>query len=311
MNKLCRNLSIWIVAVLFVIGIICGIKIFAKQKEASIYATDISFSTTVGSFEMLVDNMLIIGDDAITITPSNCSFKPRLMLQKENAEDSIIVNNKIRFETSGKYTLYCIVPRNNEYNVSDSITINVVNSITEDTSVYIKKLPSQEIHVGDVLNVEDLVELKGPTSSQIIVSSSDSCAEITDGNIKAIKDGVANLEIFLTYDHITILKQILITISPKVEDSGIDLILSVNNNVLNTLVIEMEYAPYSFAINYELTNLEYNQNINCWTEGDVVEVVLYDSPIIILTPLSAGQTTVYVSPEDYPSIVFEIIVRII
>lgn len=312
MKKICRNLSIGL-GVITIVILAVSISLIARRSKGSriIYAETIRFSSTIGSFEMLIDNELIVDAGLVQITPSNCSFQPMFTIKKSTEDSEIaIVGNKHSFETAGSYTLYCKIQSNENYYITDSINIKVVSNPTKDTSMYINKLPLQTFYVDDIIELEKLAEIYAPNSSSVALAG-DEYTTIEDGTIKAIRDGVAILDIKVTYENITIVETISFIIKPKIQDTGVDLILSINGNILEQNNIEIPYSQFNFAINYELTNLEQNQNINCWTDSDIVGVVSYNSPIIILKTLGIGTATIYVSPTLHPEVVFEIIVTII
>lgn len=312
MKRICRILSIGL-GVLLIVILAVSISIIIKKSDKNkiIYAETIKFSTQIGSFEMLIDNELVLDVGSVKITPSNCSFQPTFTIKKSTEDDEItIVGNRYLFETAGKYTLYCKVKSGKNYDIKDSMTINVVSHITSNTSMYITKLPLQTFYVDEIVDLALLAEVKAPNSSEVILSGSEHIS-IQDGNIKAIKDGVATLDIKVSYENISIVETVSFIIKPKIQDTGIDLILSVNGNVLEQNTLEIAYSQFSFAIDYELTNLEHNQNITCWTDSNIINVVSFNAPIIVLKPLNIGTATIYVSPEAHPEVEFEIIITII
>ncbi len=312
MKKICRNVSIGLgVVAMIILAVSIAIIVDRSDSDKIEYAQTIKFASMIGSFEMLIDNELVIDMDLVQITPSTCSFKPTFTLKKSTEDvETAIVGNRYSFETTGRYTLYCKIKSNKNYEIHDSININVVSNPTDDTSMYINKLPLQTFYVDEIIGLENLVEIHAPNSSVVTLSGGEYIT-IQDENIKALKDGVATLDVKVTYENISIAETVSFIIKPKIEDTGIDLLLSINGNVLEQNCLEIEYSPFNFAINYELTNLEHNQNITCWTDSDIVNIVSFNAPIIILQPLSMGTATIYVSPLAHPEVVFEIIVTII
>jgi hypothetical protein len=312
MKKICRNLSVCLGVVAILILAISVILIINKEKSSKIvYAQTIRFCTSIGSFEMLIDNELILDETLVEITPSDCSFKPVFSIKKSTEDDEIsIVGNKYKFETAGKYTLYCKVASGSDYYVKDSININVVSSPTQNTSMYISNLPLQTFYVEDIIDLLNIVDIKSPDLSKIMIYGSEHIL-IENGIIKAVKDGVATLDILLDYNHIMIMGTVSFVIKPSIQDSGVGLKLSVDGNVLTKNTLEVQHTTFYNSINYELTNLEHNQNITCWTDSDLLTVISYDAPTIIFATTGVGDAIIYVSPKAHPEIVFEIVITII
>ena len=311
MKKICRNLSVCLGVVAILILAISVILVFNKEKSSKIvYAQTIKFCTNIGSFEMLIDNELILGEELVEITPSDCSFKPVFSIKKSTEDDEIsIVGNKYKFEMAGKYTLYCKVAKGDDY-VKDSININVVSNPAQNTSMYIRNLPLQTFYVESIIELDDIVDIKAPDSSKIMIYGSEHIL-IENGIIKAVKDGVATLDILLDYNHIMIMGTVSFIIKPSIQDSGIELKLSVDGNILTQNSLEIQHTIFYNSINYELTNLEHNQNITCWTDSDLLTVISCDAPTIIFATAGVGEAVIYVSPKAHPEIVFEIAITII
>ena len=136
MKKICRNLSICLgVVAILIFAISVGIVISKAKANKIVYAKTIKFCTTVGSFEMLLDNELVLDVGMVKISPAECSFKPVFSIKKSTEDEEIsLVGNKYKFETVGKYTLYCKVATGSNYYASDSININVVSNPTDNTT---------------------------------------------------------------------------------------------------------------------------------------------------------------------------------
>ena len=311
MKRKCRNLSIAVVSVLFVVVFVCMVAIFNKPKGAIIYADTINFTTTIGSFEMFIGNELVLNESLVQINPSNCSVKPKFTIRKSGEdEERDITTNRYLFSEAGKYILTSKVKVDKDHYISDNINITVVNIITEDTSMYIDKLPLQTVYVEEEIELTKLAKLHYPILGEIKVSCSEHIT-YSQGKINAIKDGAASIDVIIKYENLIIMETIPLIVKAKVEDTGTNLIVSVGGNIVENNRLELTYSQFSFAINYELTNLEHNQEINCWTDSDIVSVISYNAPTIVLKPLSFGEAIIYVSPIDHPSIVFEIIITIV
>lgn len=310
MNKKCRILSICVVVIAIVVAVVAIFKTFNKHEKLVVYAESVSFTTSVGGLEMCINNELLIDESIITVSPSNCSFKPEFVIKSDHFEDKIIKTGKYSFASKGIYILECRVKCSDEFYVKDSLKITVVDSKTITTNIYIGKLSMKTIYIDDEIPLTSLVELDYPALSSVDVECSQHIS-YNDGKFKALYDGIATINIFVTYDYITICENVKLAIKLPISETGVDLILSVNNSILTSNQLEIDYSPFNFAINYELTNLEHNQVIDCWTDSEHISVVSFNAPSIILTPLSVGEAIVYVSPEDYPDIVFEIVISII
>ena len=310
MKKKCRILSVCVVVACVVISAIAVVKALNKDEKYVVYAESVSFTTSVGGFEMCIDNQLLIDESIITISPSDCSFKPEFVIKCSSAEDKNIKMGKYTFASKGNYILECKVKSGKDYYAKDTIKITVVDSPTTTTNIHIDKLPMQTIYIDDEISLTSLAGLDYPTLSTINIECSEHVA-YSEGKFKALYDGIATINISITYDYITICETVSLVVKVPIAESGVDLILSVNNNILTINQLQITYSPFNFTINYKLTNPEHNQVIDCWTDSEHIKVVSFNAPSIILTPLSIGEAIVYVSPIDYPHIMFEIVITIV
>ena len=276
-----------------------------------VYAESINFTTKVGSFNVIIDNVLILNDNIVEITPTNCAFKPIFTIKLNGADDETLINsNQYVFNTAGKHTLIAKVLSGENYYLRDSIYITVTNTPTATTSMYIGNLLQTSMKVGDKLDINTLLDLKYPTSANLKVECNDNI-EVAQNQIIAINEGMANINVYITYDNITISKNLSFNIKPKDEDSGIELILWIDNEEVDYNNVQIEYSPTSTLINYELTNLGDAQDIYCWTESNIIQVSSYFTPTIIIKPLSMGEAVVHIRSLHDSNIEFDIIISII
>lgn len=310
MDRKCRILSIFVIAISVMVIFVAYCIIVNKPKEEIVYANDISFCSIIGGFEMCVGNELVLNDNMVKISPSNCSFKPEFTIQKRDEDEKEIKTDRYSFSYTGQYTLKAKVKANENYYINDTLIITVVENPISTTSVYIDKLPLQTVYVEQEILLSQLANIKYPTSSVLEVKCSEHVI-YEQGKLKTIKEGAGVIEVYITYENITIMETIVFNVKAKIEDTGTQLILTANGNVVQNNSLRIEYSRFNFSINYELTNLEHNQQIMCWTNSDIVEVVSYNTPTIVLKTLSVGEAVIYVSPIDYPHIIFEIVVSII
>lgn len=311
MKRKCRILSIFVVTVLAAIVLVCVIKTLTKSKKEQIYAEAITFTTDISSMEVCIDNELMVDKSMVQVLPSNCTQKVEFTIMKSSVGvENVIVGNKVSFNDIGKHILTCKIKANKDYYIKDTINITVVETPTSTTSMYIKKLTSKTLYVEDRVLLSSLVDIKCPSLAKI----EPNCSEhfmYENGYITAINNGVGTIDIKVIYNNLIIFESVSFVVKPKIIESEIDLILSVDGTVVENNIIETQYSPFNLAINYQLTKTEQNQTINCWCNSSVVEVVSYNSPIIELKILTTGTATIYVSPADYPNIIFEIIVTIV
>lgn len=310
MKVKCRILSMCVVVVL-AIALISGIFItINKNKDKDIYAKSLKFSGLIGGVEIYIENELIIDDNLVTVSPANCSFKPEFSIKKSGDDESVAVDKgKFLFETNGKYTLSCRVKSSKNYYLIRSISITVVDVPTDDTNIYVKKLTDATMYVEDKIDLLSVAEIKCPNSVKLDLICNENIS-IENNIVTAIKEGLGQIDIVVRYNNISICKTIFIIVKPKLTKDNIELKLTIGGQAINNN-IEIEYSEFNFMMNYELTNLEGNQSINCWTDSNIVSIVSYNSPIIEMLMIDKGKAVVYVSPLSYPEIVFEIVINII
>lgn len=311
MKKICRILSIVAVLVIVVTAIILVIKAVRKPRDKEIYATSIKFATSAGAIEIYGENKLVLSDDLVIISPSDCTVKPEFWFKKYGQSGETQINSDIhKFEDEGKYILICKVKSGNEYYIEDRLTIDVVSTPRETTSFYIQKLNVVNLYIDEDIKLDKVVDIRQSANSNIKVEC-DEYVGYDNGVITPLKEGNSTIKIVLCDNKVTICQEISFKINPSVINAQVELELTVGGEVLTSNVVEKEYSQYNFNIGYTLININRNQAINCWTESEVVEIVSYNSPTITLKPLNKGVATVYVMPEERPDLTFEIIVRII
>ncbi len=305
MNLKCRILSIIVTSALFIATLICCVVAFNKKNDKIIYATNISFNGIIGGVELCIDNDLLLSDEMVSIEPSNCTEQPTFIIKKYgNDDETEIKNGKHTFNDIGRYILKCKVPSSEKYHVTDTISITVVDSPTDNTYMYIDAKDGL-MYVDNVVPITELATIVAPNSADINISCSNNL-RIVDNNVTAIKDGTGYISVIIEYNNIKIHKTFNIIIKPKTITSDIQLKLYYGGNIINN-TINITSNEYSTMINYILTNTD-NQLINCWTNDNVVKVDSFNPDSIVLTPITNGETIVYVSPLESLDIVFEIIV---
>lgn len=308
MKLKCRILSIIITGALFIATFICCIIVFNKDTDEIIYATNIGFNGIVGGVELCIDNELLLNNDMVSIEPSNCTEQPIFTIKKYGDDDETeIKNNKYSFDDLGRFILKCKIRSSEKYYVTDTISITVVDSPTDNTYMYIDA-KDRLMYVDDVVPITELATIVAPNNSYIDISCSDNL-RIVDNNITAIKDGTGFVSVIIEYNKIKIYKTFNLVIKPKTVDSDIQLKLYYGGNILTNNVLEINSLEYYIAINYTLINID-SQLINCWTNDNIVDIVSFNPDTLIICPESCGETTVFISPLGYEHIVFEITIKV-
>lgn len=309
MKLKCRILSICVIVALTV-AVIVGC-VFIAGKNKTIYAKSINFNTVSKSIEMYIGNNLLLNDSFVKVTPSNCAFMPEYKITKSSTKEELFINTKtISFTETGKHVLTCQIKRDANNYICDTLNIMVVDIPDETTSMFISKIANPILHVEDEIELSSVIEISSPENSNLVVECSQNLKYV-DGKLIALGDGEATIEIFVSYDNITIKDKFNFYIKPKINVSAIDLVISMDNMVISNRQVEVDYIPLNYSINYELTQLEDEQDILCWTNDDCLQIISYNAPMIVFKPLKTGSAIVYVSPKDYADIVFEILVNIV
>ena len=306
----CRILSIFVVGILIIMTTVCGVVIFNKHNDKQIYAKSINFVFISGGIDIYIDNELIINESMVSVSPSNCTFKPEFTIKKRGEENETTINDKCVFNEEGKFTLSCRIKAGKNYYKYDNLIINVISEPTDDIDMYINKLTFGALYVDNQIPLSSIVEIKSPNNAYIDVQHN-TLLEIDENTIKFLQDGIGMLEIYVKCDSLVIYKQILLKINPKIEDENIGLHLSIGGNDVQNNTIEIVHTIFNNTINYELINCGYNQTINCWTDSGIITIVSYDAPTIVFRSLQTGEAIIYVSPIDYSNVVFEILIVII
>lgn len=311
MSKKCRILSICVSSVVLVILIVACAIIVNKNKNKYIYARYVQFSTQAGQIELHIDSELLIHNDMVKITPSNCTYVPIFKIKKMGEdEEKVITSNKLTFQDTGNYTLYCYLKSSKTNFVKTSLVIKVVDVVTDSISLNIKTKDFDTPHIDDEILLTDIATLKYPNKTKVYLKHSEHI-EYANNIIKAVKPGIATIDIYLDYENIIITKRIIKEIKPKVIEEDVGLKLSIDGIVLEDNHIELEYSQFVSVINYEIVNARENQTINCWTESSNIEIVSFNAPAIKIKTLSLGEAEINVSSVDYPHIVFKIFISIV
>lgn len=310
MKRICRILSLIVSLICLIVTVMIVVKVVNKPKSKTIYATDINFVTPSGGVIMYKNNELVVSKSMVNILPKHCKLEPEFQIKKHGEEEiKNITSSSYKFTEEGKYTLICKIQGGKDYYIDDKLTITVVDVPDESADVYIKKLNFDSLMVGDCADLNNMFKLVPSTNNNLRVETSEHL-RYENGKIYVEDGGYAWINIFVTSEGFTIRKTISLNILSKPESSEGMLKITIGNTVLDRNEIEIEYSEFNFVINYELVGMS-NQYIACWTDGDVVEVISFNPPTIIIKPLKTGATTIYVSPLEHPSIALEIVVTII
>ncbi|MBQ7880278.1 MAG: hypothetical protein IJ358_00325 [Clostridia bacterium] len=306
----CRILSIAVVAVAAVASIVSAVKISRKTNDRVVYADSISFCGMIGGAEIYIDNELVVDDNLITITPSDCTVTPEFTIKKSgNSEEVEISESKYTFTSAGKYTLACKIKANENYYLKDTIALTVVDNPSTTTSMYIKQENKISLYVDDEIDLSSVAKTICPADATVEISCDENLS-INNDIVTAINSGLGKIDVVLKFDNIVVCKTISIIIKPKIIENDIALRLTVGAKKIENDTIEIKHSKLSFTMAYELINID-NQFINCWVNDDVVKILNCNPMIIELLPLEIGETILYISPVGYDSIVFEIVIKII
>lgn len=309
MKNICRILSLIVACICFVIGAIIIVKVMDKPKSKTIYATDISFATSSGGVVMFVDNELIVSKTMINISPANCEVEPEFEIKKHGDAEIFKISDSYVFGSAGKYTLSCKIRGGKDYYLDDKITITVVDVPDEGMDICIKELEFDPLFIGDCVRLNTMFEIFPETEIRVVTSEH---LKYEDGNVYAKNYGSAWIKVFVTNEKFTVAQKISLNILQKPESSESLLRLTLGSTILESNQVEIGYSEFNIPLNYQLLGMN-NQYINCWTEGDVLEVDEYNPPppTIFIKPLKRGTAIVYVSPVEHPTIVLEIVITII
>ncbi len=308
-----RILSIFVVSIVFLAVVCISVFIFTRpKKDKTQYATDIEFVTMIGEIEISIDNYIVVDDSMVKILPNNCEFDPEFTVKEYGqSEDSAVIidNGKYLFNKECKYTLSCRV-KSSAYNyVKDSIVINVVEDITAETDMYILPINYGDIYVEDVVFVNELINIKAPSQAVISIIGSEHF-EITENLIKVIDEGDGSLDVYVTYDNFTISTSIEVDVKPKITINNTNIVITYRGNIVDNNIVEVDYTPLSDSFNYKIPNMDTNQEIDCWTDSNLLQIVRYNSPTVVFKTLGVGTANIYISPIKYPNVIFEIIIVI-
>ncbi len=304
-----RILSIF-VTIAIIVGIGACFIVFLKDDNKHIYAESIEFVSLTGSFEMSIDSQLVIDNTMVKIIPNNQNLVPEFTIKKSGSSvERVITEGKYTFEEIGRYILTCKVKASKKYYLEDTLRINVVQNPTSSTSMYINKLPNIDLYVEGVVKLSSLVQTVCPEDTKVDVVCDKRCS-FDNNRLTLLQEGVANIDISLTYDGIKICKTVAINIKPKIEQEDIGLVLTIGSQIVDNNKVEIKLTEFVTGINYYIT-LEDEQEIECWTYSENLQVIRYNVPLIELLTLRKGEAVLYIRPINYPQLIFEVMITII
>lgn len=305
-----RILSIFVIVAALTVTLISIIVVANKKEDKLVYGKNIKFNSNISGFEMSIDNYLVIDKSMVTVTPSDCSFEPEFTITKySSGEEVAIKEGKYKFSQTGKHILKCMVKISATYSWHDKISINVVDGYNSSTSMYIKQIKNQVLYVEDCVILDEIVELKYPTNTKITYDYTDNVS-IKDNLVTAKLDGLAKIDITLNYNNIIITDTIYITIKPKIIESDIGIIFGAGGQAIDGNYIEIKLSKYTFGIDYKLTNTDF-QLIDCTTDSSAINILSWDSPVIVVETKQLGDATIYITPLEHPELRFELLIRVI
>ena len=308
MKNFCRILAICVASVVLVIAGILVVNALRQPKGKILYATDVEFLTLSGGMEMLIDNDLVLDQSMVKISPQNCEFAPEFTVKKFGAiKESSVTDGKVVFTETGRYTISCKVKSSESNYVVDKITIKVVDEPNDSTAMYVTKLDF-DIKVGQSIALNEVAQIYPMGKVSKIVCSEN--VEYSNETVTAINLGDATIDIFVTSDNLTISKRICFTVAEGVGVGDVGLKLKIGETEIVDNIVEIEMSNFNFAISYEIVGID-TQNILCSTDGDILSVISYNAPEIILKPLNLGETMIHIVLVEDESIQFDIVIRII
>lgn len=312
MKKKCRILLIFVNIIIFAGLGVCLIGIFNKPKAKNIYASSVQFKSSFKTIELYNGNYLEISNNMVNILPSNCTYAPIFTIREYTEKEEtakIIQLGELSFNTTGRYVLTCKIPTSDKYFTKDNLVINVVDEPKESTSIYINKLQSITMYEEDKINLNTIAKVVCPQSANILVECSPHLS-YSNQILTALTAGIGSFKVCVVYDSIIVYKSFNINIKPKLVESDINIILNFKNEIVVNNTIETTLSNRSLSIDYEITNLESNQQINCYTDSNIIEILNFDTPTIVINTLQRGEAIIYVAPLAYPDAIFEIILII-
>ncbi|MBQ3502329.1 MAG: hypothetical protein IJA72_01525, partial [Clostridia bacterium] len=103
---------------------------------------------------------------------------------------------------------------------------------------------------------------------------------------------------------------IYITIKPKIIESDIGIIFGAGGQTIDGNYIEIKLSKYTFGIDYRLTNTDF-ELIDCTTDSSAINILSWDSPVIVVETKQIGDATIYITPLEHPELRFELLIRVI
>lgn len=310
MKEKYRILSIVGTVVCVAILVIGLIFVANKSKDKVVYATSVSFAGFSSGLEMCIDNELVISRDMVKILPESVTAIPQFTMRKSgDSVEEVIISNKYTFNSAGDYILTCRVKSSKEYYRTDTMLIKVVNNPTTSTNLYIAKIFNYYLYVEDEIDLSHLIETRCPNVTNVVVHCSDHLS-YNNSKISVLKAGTATIKIELIYDSVTITDSFTFEVKSKRSSGNVNLVLMNQGQTIPNNTLEVELSNNNILLDYTITNLD-TQEIYCWTDSDIIEVINFRCPTIILTPVNVGTAIVYVRVVDYPNLIFEISITIV
>jgi len=309
MSMKCRILSIVVIVVGALVACV-GIGIVVnKNNNKKVYATSVHFVGDIGGAEVYIENQIVINKQLVEIKPSNCSFSPVFTIKKQSTGvEEVVKQSRYTFNATGKYIVTCKIKAHKDYYIYDSFSINVVDTITDNTHMYILPKTGNMLYVEDSTTLDQLATIAAPNDVNIQIKCSEHL-NYKNNIFTAVKQGWASVDISVNYHCITIIDTVNVSVRPKTIQSNIDLVLTFGGSVVQDNIINISGTEFNVLVDYNLLNID-NQTINCWTDSSVVEIISFNSPTIVLKPKSVGSASVYISPIDHPGVVFEMFINI-
>lgn len=300
----CRILSI--IGVLILAGASAYFLKVAWDKSTSyteVIATDMMFDTGARAFDMYINNKLVLSEDCVRLKPEDCTQSPEFFVAKYSSRDETTeVRQNYKFEDTGKYLVTGLVQVSPTYSLKDYLLVTVVDSPTEHTPVYIQPL-ARKIYCGERTKISELLRIKCP-SGQIQISGTSGIA--VDGDY-VISNHSGAQSLFVQAEHlkIKVFYQLDLTVIDKLPAK-----LELNYGGSRVEELTFRHTDDTEMFTYQIVNAKL-QTIICTTDSDVIRVISFDSPAILIKTLKAGECKLKITLVDDPSVVFEVKITVI
>lgn len=299
----CRILSV--IGILVVAGVsACFLKIAWKNSTSQIEvpATEIIFTSQVRSFDLYIEDKLVLNSESVKLLPEDCTQTPEFVVAKYSSQSEttrIIGNHK--FEATGKYLITARVWVNSKFCLKDYLLVTVVDKPTENTPVYVKPL-NRQVYVNERTKVGELLDIKPDAEIEIDGTS----GLLVDGDcIIGNKVGRQSVFVKAKYLDICVFYQLDIIVEERKTEQ---LILRFGDKQVDSLTFQHIEDEQMFT--YEIVNSKM-QIIACSVDGAVIKVVSCNSPTIVIKTLHEGECKLKITLAGNPSIVFEVKVVVI